>query len=552
MSIPGDVVYKHALSPTQFLPRAAAIEPNATAIYHVNLNGEVERRTYKTFARRAAGLAYFLKDSGYKRVGILVPNTPTFLDSVFGIGGAGAINVAINCRLKEEDIRYIFEHSEVDLIITDVQYEPLLKAFRKAHPSVPIIIDTDTGPENGPFNEAIREGLDLDFRHGDFGWAGLQAQYPNEDDMVALSYTSGTTSRPKGVIYTHRGAYLATLGNLIESELNKSSIRCGYLWILPMFHAMGWTFPWGVTAVRGTHYCLRKIEYSNIWQLLLSEPITHFCAAPTVNTLLCRHKDAKRLPRPVQVVVAASPPSVVLFNQMITLNFLPVHGYGLTESYGPVTKSYIPPEWVGDSDEKYTQLARQGHSMITALPVRVVKSGGNPKLVHVAQNGAEIGEVVITGNLCTKGYYKDPAGTQNLFGGGWMHTGDLAVMHPNGAIQVVDRAKDIIISGGENISSVAVENALMKHPDVIEAAVIGIPHEKWGETPKAFITTVPDSRVEGQDVRKWVRENSEIGGFMVPSQVEVVSELPKNSTGKMQKKVLREMEVKRRQRVANL
>jgi len=257
---------------------------------------------------------------------------------------------------------------------------------------------------------------------------------------------------------------------------------------------------------------------------------------------------------------------------MTALNFLPVHGYGLTETYGPATKSYIPPEWVGDSEEKYTHLARQGHSMITALPARVVKSESSPEPIDVAKNGAEIGEVVVTGNLCATGYYKDPVGTLKLFEGGHLHTGDLAVMHPNGAIQVVDRAKDIIISGifspmqrskvelsnlnfcslgGENISSVAVENALMKHPDVIEVAVIGVPHEKWGETPKAFITTARDSCV-GEDVRQWVRENSEIGGFMVPSQVEVVPELPKNGTGKMQKKVLREMEMKRRHRVANL
>jgi acyl-CoA synthetase (AMP-forming)/AMP-acid ligase II len=363
------------------------------------------------------------------------------------------VNVAVNYRLKTDDISYIFQHSDVDLIIADFEFAPLLEKFSKERPNVPILIDNDTdateGELSGPFDEAVLEGLTLDRNSGGKGWADLEVQAKDEESVISLAYTSGTTARPKGVEYTHRGCYLAALGNIIESGLNYHTGRCGYLWTLPMFHAQGWTFPWAVTAVRGTHYCLRKIDYPEIWRMLKTEGITHFNAAPTVNTLLCAAKEAERLENPVRVTVAASPPSAWLFEQMQDLNLQPVHVYGLTETYGPITKGYHMPEWETiEKKEKYARMARQGHGFVASLPARVIKTEQpDDVLVDVARDGKEIGEIVFQGNICAKGYYKDAEATRKLWAGGVSRSGDLAVMHPDGAIQILDRAKDIIISG---------------------------------------------------------------------------------------------------------
>lgn len=532
----------HTLSPTFFLPRAAAIEPEAEAIYHVTTTNKIIRRTYIETADRARGLAYYLKKHGFKRVGILCPNTPAFLESIFGIAAAGAVNVAVNYRLKPDDVAYIFTHAEADAIIVDKEFLPLLDSFKKAHPNVPFIVDTDTGELSGPFDNAVLEGLQYDIETGGKGWAGLEAQAPDEESLIALAYTSGTTAKPKGVEYIHRGCYLAALANVIESGLNYHRGRCRYLWTLPMFHAMGWTFPWAVTAVRGTHYCLRKIDYPLIWRLLKEEHITHFNAAPTVNTLLCNAKEAEPLPDPVRVTVAASPPTPHLFEQMTNLNLHPVHVYGMTETYGPITKGYYMPQWdTLPLKEKCQKMARQGHGFITSLPVRVIKTDvPEGTIIDVERNGKEIGEVVFVGNICAKGYYKDPEATRKLFAGGVLHSGDLAVWHPDGAIQILDRAKDIIISGGENISSVALESMLVTHPDILEAGVVAVPDEQWGERPKAFITVRPGKQLEGKDVIDWAKNVSGISRFMVPREVEVVPELPKTSTGKVKKNVLRE------------
>ena len=311
--------------------------------------------------------------------------------------------------------------------------------------------DTDAteGELSGKFDEAVLEGLTYDQKHEGRGWDGLETQAKNEEDVIALAYTSGTTAKPKGVEYTHRGVYLATLANVIESGLNSLTNRCRYLWTLPMFHAMGWTFPWAVTAVRGTHYCLRKIDYPKIWGLLREEKITHFNAAPTVNTLLCAAEEAKCLPGPVRVTVAASPPTPHLFEQMIKLNLHPVHVYGLTETYGPITKSYHMPAWeLIPKHEKYARMARQGHGFITSLPIRIIRTDTvHGPITDVKRDGKEIGEIVCVGNINAKGYYKDAVATKSLFAGGVLHTGDLAVWHVDGSAQILDRAKDIIISG---------------------------------------------------------------------------------------------------------
>ncbi|KAK1141105.1 hypothetical protein N8T08_009380 [Aspergillus melleus] len=536
----------HTLSPTTFLPRAAAIEPEAEAIVHITANGQLLRRTYLETADRARGLAYYVKRWGWKRVGILCPNTPAFLESIFGIAAAGAVNVAVNYRLKPDDIEYIFTHSDAEAIIVDEEYLPLLESYRKSNPNVFIIVDTDTdateGQVSGPFDDAVLDGLNYDADTGAKGWSGLESQAASEDDIVALAYTSGTTARPKGVEYTHRGCYLAALGNVIESGLNTLSGRCGYLWTLPMFHAMGWSFPWAVTAVRGTHYCLRKIDYPQIWKLLKEEGITHFNAAPTVNTLLCSASEAERLPSPVHVTVAASPPTPHLFEQMTNLNLHPVHVYGMTETYGPITKGYHMPSWDHlPPKEKYKRMARQGHGFVTSLPVRVIRTDvPEGTIVDVSRDGSEIGEVVFVGNITARGYYKDPEATRKLFAGGVLHSGDLAVWHSDGAIQILDRAKDIIISGGENISSVALESMLVTHPDILEAGVVSVSDTHWGERPKAFVTVKPGQQLQGQEVIEWARNVSGISKFMIPREVEVVAELPKTSTGKLRKNVLRE------------
>ncbi|EGD94929.1 hypothetical protein TESG_02427 [Trichophyton tonsurans CBS 112818] len=537
---------RHTLSPTFFLPRAAAIEPDAEAIYHVTANNKVVRKTYQQFADRARGLAYYIKKRGYRRVGILAPNTPGFLESIFGIAAAGAVNVAINYRLKAEDIAYIFTHADVDSIIVDKEFVPLLDEFRKSSPHIPLIVDIDThadeGELSGELDAAIIEGLQQDEQQGGPGWDGLEAQAADEESLIALAYTSGTTARPKGVEYIHRGCYLAALGNIIESGLNFQQGRCGYLWILPMFHAMGWTFPWSITAVRGTHYCLRKIDYPEIWRMLKQENITHFNAAPTVNTLLCAAKEAERLSRPVRVTVAASPPTAHLFEQMTSVNLHPVHVYGLTETYGPITKAYHMPLWdTIPLKEKYKRMARQGHGFLTSMPVRVIKTDvPEGTIIDVRKDGKEIGEIVFTGNICARGYYKDTAATDKLFAGGVLHSGDLAVWHPDGAVQILDRAKDIIISGGENISSVALEAMLATHPDILEAGVVAVSDVHWGERPKAYVTIQAGKQVTGLEIIAWAKNSSGISRFMVPREVEIVLELPKTSTGKIKKNVLRE------------
>ncbi|KAE8352030.1 hypothetical protein BDV28DRAFT_135902 [Aspergillus coremiiformis] len=536
----------HTLSPTFFLPRAAAIEPEAEAIHHITTNNQVLRRSYAELADRARGLAYYLKKHGSKRVGILCPNTPAFLESIFGIAAAGAVNVAVNYRLKEDEIAYIFTHSDVDAIIVDQELLSRLRSYRALKPNVPIIIDTDTdateGQLSGPFDEAVLEGLKYDSDTGAKGWTALESQAASEDDLIALAYTSGTTARPKGVEFTHRGCYLAAMGNVIESGLNQHYGRCRYLWILPMFHAMGWTFPWAVTAVRGTHYCLRKVDYPQIWNLLKQEHITHFNAAPTVNTLLCNSKEAERLPVPVHVTVAASPPTPRLFEQMTSLNLHPVHVYGMTETYGPITKSYYMPSWDNlPSGDRCKEMTKQGHGFVTSLPVRVIKTDVPEGIVtDVRRDGTEIGEIVFIGNICARGYYKDPEATRKLFAGGVLHSGDLAVWHANGSVQIQDRAKDIIISGGENISSVALESMLVNHPDILEAGVVAVPDTHWGERPKAFVTVKSGKRLNGQEIIDWARNVSDISKFMIPREVEVVAELPKTNTGKIRKNVLRD------------
>ncbi|KAI1623855.1 fatty-acyl-CoA synthase [Exophiala viscosa] len=535
----------HSLTPTFFLPRAAAIEPDALAIYHKTADDKLLTKTYSQFARKASDFAYYLKKHRYRRIGILCPNTPAFLYATFAANAADGVVIPVNYRLKPDDISYIFQHSDADFILVDAEFAPLLDNYRAAKPHVRILIDDDAANESGAFGSALAKGAAYDLQHGNYGWEGLTSLADDELAVNALTYTSGTTGRPKGVEYTHRGCYMSALGNIIESGLVlQGTRRSKYLWIVPMFHAMGWTFPWAVTAARGTHYCMRKIDYPYIWKLLREEEITHFCAAPTVNTLLCADPSAQTLKQEVRVIVGASPPTAHLFQSMTGLNLHPVHVYGSTETYAPITRGYDMPAYHDlPVNEMYGRLARQGHGFITSLPVQVIKTGDDVAegvLVDVKKDGKEIGEVVFSGNICARGYYKDEMATRKLFAGGALHSGDLAVWHPDGAIQIMDRTKDIIISGGENISSVALEAAIVTHPDILECGICAIRDEHWGERPKAFITLKTGRTITNKDFIEWCRGHPAISRFMVPKECEVVDELPKTSTGKIRKNVLRQ------------
>ncbi|ODQ66370.1 acetyl-CoA synthetase-like protein [Nadsonia fulvescens var. elongata DSM 6958] len=536
-------INRHNLNPGYFLPRAAEIEPEAPAIHHCAADNGKVKYTYQEFADRARGLAYYLKLHNFSRVAILAPNTPAHIISMFGTIVAGGVTIGLNYRLTSEEIMYKIQIGKADLVVVDREYFPLLKPSDKFK----VLIDEDLSnlaqaEQKCAYTQAILEGLEWDNAQHKKGWDGLHAEDRDEDETIGLYYTSGTTGRPKAVAFSHRGVYLSTMGNIIESQLNCQTPfgenRCRYLWTLPMFHAAGWTFPFAVTAVRGTHICLRKIDPSYIWDVLDEVGVTHMCAAPTVNTMILNSNRAKPLSNPVRVIVAASPPSAVLFEKMIKYNFLPLHHYGLTETYGPVTRCYFLEKWntSKNPEDQYTALARQGHGFMTSSKVRVVRDGNINE--DVIPNGKEIGEIIMRGNIVSQGYFNDPEANASAFEGGWFHSGDLAVVHPDGFLQVQDRKKDVIISGGENISTVFVEGVIMQFDNVLEVAVVGIPDEHYGERPKAYITLKDTDKNFSQDeLRAWLK--TKIGGYQIPKIIEVVESLPKTSTGKIKKHILK-------------
>jgi fatty-acyl-CoA synthase len=519
-------VYRSELTPVSFLRRSAYMFPEKTAVVY----GE-RRYSYGEFEERVDRLSSRLRDAGLQkgdRVAFLCPNTPPMLEAHFAVPAAGLVLVAINTRLGKDEVSYIVEHSGAKMVFVDAELEKLLADVD----GVETVRIDDTGEQGDPYEDYLAEGSP----------EPAPDVLEDEEETISINYTSGTTGRPKGVMYTHRGAYLSALGNAIEIGMGYET---KYLWTLPMFHCNGWTFPWAVTAVSGTHVCLRKVEPPRIWELFEGEGITHYCAAPTVQIGIVNEEAAHRLETPVTAAIAGAAPSPTLLGGLIELNISPMHIYGLTETYGPMTTSGVHPEWEElEMDERARLMARQGQGYATADLVRVVDENMN----DVERDGETMGEIVMHGNMVAKGYFENEEATEEAFEGGWYHSGDVAVWHPDGYVEIRDRDKDIIISGGENISTIEVEQAVSRHPAVMEAAVVAIPDEKWGERPKAFVVLKQGQEATEEEIIDFCKEH--IARFKAPEAVEF-TELPKTSTGKVQKFVLRDKEWKDREKQVN-
>ena len=512
-------VFRSELNPVDFLHRAAYIYPDKTAV----VSGH-QRDSYRQLAERSWRLANALRSAGLRkqdRVATLLFNSPAMLEAHFGVPAAGGILVAVNYRLSSAEIGYILGHSGARYLLLDSELEELTKPLELA--GVTVIRCTGTGGPGDSYEQ---------FLAGAPPWRP-PSWLEHEEETISINYTSGTTGRPKGVQYTYRGAYLNALGEVIHAGLSADSV---YLWTLPMFHCNGWCFPWAVTAVAGRHVTLRAMDPDLIWELIDEEGVTHYNGAPTVQLMILNHPRAHRLDRPVTAMVAAAPPSPTLLGRMSELNLRVVHVYGLTETYGPITVSPEQEAWRElPAAERARHLARQGQGYVSADLVRVV----DEQMRDVVQDGQTMGEVVMRGNNVMSGYFHDQAATSKAFAGGWFHSGDLAVWHPDGNIELRDRGKDIIISGGENISSIEVEQAIAAHPAVLECAVIGIPHQHWGERPKAFVTLNEGATATPEEIIAFCRER--LAGYKCPDAIEL-GPLPKTSTGKVQKFVLRDRE----------
>jgi len=521
-------VYRTELTPVSFLDRSTLVFPEKVAVVH----GE-RKYTYRELGERVNRLASHLRAldiQKHDRVAFLCPNIPALLEAHFAVPAAGGILVAINTRLNSQEIGFILQHSGAKYLFFDAELESLVTS-PDLEGLFKVRID-DTGSPEDPYERFLAEGSP----ERPASWL------EDEEEDIAINYTSGTTGNPKGVISTHRGAYLSSLAEVIETGLNSSSV---YLWTLPMFHCNGWSFTWGVTAVGATHVCLRKVEPGVIWDLFTKEGVTHYNGAPTVQIFLVNHAKAHRIEKQITVTVAGAPPSPTLLEQMNALNLRPIHVYGLTETYGPCTICTWQEQWNDLSAQEQAQrLARQGQGFVTAEHVRVVDEYMN----DVPWDGVTMGEVVMRGNILMKGYYNNSEATEAAFRGDWFHSGDIAVWHPDGYIELRDRKKDVIISGGENISTIEVEQTVAQHPAVMECAVVAIPDEQWGERPKAFVTLKPSQSATEAEIIAFCRER--IAHFKCPAAIEF-GKLPKTSTGKVQKYVLREKEWKERDKRIN-
>ena len=518
-----------ALTPLSFIERTARVFPDQTAVIH----SDTERSWIETY-HRCIKLASALNKRGVKKsdtVAMMLPNVPAALEAHFGVPMCGAVLNALNIRLDAKTIAFILDHGEAEVLLTDKEFAPIIKKALSLCKAKPLVIDVDDDlvPDGEFLGETEYENL-LDEGSPNYDW-----QYPeNEWDAISLNYTSGTTGNPKGVVYHHRGAALNSIGNITAWAMSQ---RPKYLWTLPMFHCNGWCFPWTVTALAGTHICLRRTEPGPIYQSIVNHRVDHMCGAPIVMGMLVNASsgEQKTLPHTVKMLTAgAAPPSAIL-EQIETLGFDVTHAYGLTECYGPGVVSEWHPEWDElPTAEKSAKKARQGVPYLVMQDLTVM----DPKTMQkTPADASTMGEVFMRGNNLMKGYLKNETATEKAFLGGWFHTGDLGVMHPDGYIELKDRSKDIIISGGENISTIEVEDVLYQHPAVAEAAVVAKPDEKWGETPCAFVALKEETKCSEEELIQFCRDN--LAHFKCPKKI-VFAELPKTSTGKIQKFVLRD------------
>jgi fatty-acyl-CoA synthase len=516
------------LSPLGFLSRSAGVYPDKLAIVH-----GAARVTYGRFYERCRQFADALRRRGIQRgdtVAVMAPNVPALLEAHYGVPMAGAVLNALNYRLDARSIAFILSHGQAKLLIADREFSPVVKESLAALPEPIALVEIDDEVGGASLGGTEYEAF---LAEGDptATWSGPQDEW----DPIALNYTSGTTGDPKGVVTHHRGAFLNAIGNAITVGLDRSSV---YLWTLPMFHCNGWTYTWAVTAMAGTHVCLRRVDPAAIFAAIAEDQVTHLCGAPIVLNILVHAPDtAKRRFEHVVAVATggAAPPSAVL-EAMERMGFRVTHLYGLTETYGPATVCAWQEEWAGlPMSERAARMARQGVTYLTHERQRVV----DPQtMAGVPADGSTMGELILRSNTVMKGYLKNPTATEAAFEHGWFHTGDLAVRHPDGYIEIKDRSKDIIISGGENISSLEVEDTLYRHPQIMEAAVVARPDPVWGESPCAFVRLKPDAGpASAEDIIAWCRAN--LAHYKVPRTI-VFGPLPKTSTGKIQKFELRD------------
>jgi 3-(methylthio)propionyl---CoA ligase len=517
------------LSPIGFLLRSAAVYPERVAVVY-----GARRYSWRQTLERCRRLADALAAAGVGRgdtVAVMAPNIPEAFEAHFGVPMAGAVLNALNIRLDPETIAFILRHGEAKVLITDTEFAPVIEEALAALERQPLVVDIadPAGPGGARLGSIDYEAF---LAGGDPAFAELTPA--DEWDAIALNYTSGTTGNPKGVVYHHRGAYLNALGNVLVWSLRQHPV---YLWTLPMFHCNGWCFPWTITALAGTHVCLRRVEAAAIYETIARDGVTHLCGAPVVMNMLLNAAPelTDSLDRRIEMMTAGAPPPAAVIEGMEGLGFGITHVYGLTEVYGPATVCAWHDEWDALPVEERSRLkARQGvnYPVLDGLMVADPVS-----LAPVPADGASMGEIFMRGNIVMKGYLKNPNATEEAFAGGWFHTGDLGVRHPDGYIELKDRSKDIIISGGENISTVEVEDVLYRHPGVLEAAVVARPDPMWGETPCAFVTLRTGASATAEEIIAFCREH--LARFKVPRTV-VFAPLPKTSTGKIQKFLLRE------------
>jgi len=524
-------VYQKPLSPLSLLERTLGVFPQRAAMSY-----GPRRWSYHEFGEEIGRFAGALRRAGIApgdRVAFLAPNVPELLAAHFAVLQVQAALVAINTRLKSEEVGYILNHSGAKIVMVDPELAPIVREIPHALDARPTFVNVEdpvggaTGlPLDGPTYAEFLAGADV---------LPVQNDVDDELRVTSINYTSGTTGRPKGVMYTHRGAYLNAVGAMAAHDLKRDSV---FLWTLPLFHCNGWCFPWALSAAGGKHVMLRAVDPSVILERIQSEGVTHFNGAPTVLLMVAEAPEAEgvHFDPPLRVATGGAPPSPTLLARMETLGVRVTHLYGLTETYGPHTFCEMQEDWEGlDVEGRARVMSRQGVPFHTAGYVRVV----DEHLNDVPADAQTMGEVVMTGNNVMKGYYNDPEATTEAFRGGWFHSGDIGVMHPDGYIELRDRKKDIIISGGENISTIEVEHTVVKHPAVLECAVVAMPHEKWGEVPKAFVALRPGADATEQEVIDFCRET--LAHYKCPKAVEFI-DLPKTSTGKIQKFKLREKE----------